>query len=49
MLKVLKQLGGLIWNRKKFWMLPIVLALVIIAVLLLVGELAPLAPFVYPL
>ncbi len=33
--------------RKKWWLLPIVLALVLLGVLLLTAESSPLAPFLY--
>ena len=36
-----------VWSNKRFWLLPLGLALLIVALLVALGEVDPLAPFVY--
>lgn len=38
-----------LWRRKRFWLIPFVITLVIVAMLLLVGEVTGVAPFIYTL
>jgi hypothetical protein len=39
---------AMIWQNKKFWMIPIILVLLLFAVLLILGA-TPVAPFIYTL
>jgi hypothetical protein len=43
------ELLSFLWLRKRFWLIPFVLTLVLVAVLLLVGEVTGVAPFIYTL
>ena len=47
------QVIGDIWNfmkvRKKWWLLPILITLVIVGVLIFLGTSTPLSPFIYAL
>ena len=38
-----------LWRRKRFWLIPFVVTLLLVAVLLLVGEVTGIAPFIYTL
>jgi hypothetical protein len=44
---------GDFWNfmkvRKKWWLLPIIITLVLIGVLIIFGQASPLSPFIYAL
>ncbi|MEK6837229.1 MAG: DUF5989 family protein [Nanoarchaeota archaeon] len=44
---------GDVWNflrvRKKWWLLPIIVTLVLVGVLVLFGQATPLSPFIYAL
>ena len=48
-LSILKEIFGFLAVRKKWWLLPIVLVLVLMMGLLLVTEGSALAPFIYAL
>jgi len=58
-MKVLRNVAGgtgtvgelvtLLWRAKRFWMIPFVIVLVLLALLLLVGEATGVAPFIYTL
>ena len=43
------ELLSFLWRRKRFWLIPCVITLVLVAVLLLVGEATGVAPFIYTL
>lgn len=47
MIDVLKELWALLKERKKFWLLPIILVLLLLGVLLVFGSGSVLAPFIY--
>jgi hypothetical protein len=49
MLSVLTELWGLMRERKKFWLLPIVLATFIFGSLILITQGSAIAPFIYTL
>lgn len=38
-----------LWRRKRFFLIPFVITLLLVAVLLLVGEVTGVAPFIYTL
>jgi hypothetical protein len=43
------ELLSFLWRRKRYWLIPFVVILLLIGVLLLVGEVTGGAPFVYTL
>jgi uncharacterized protein DUF5989 len=43
------ELFRFLWARKLWWLVPVVAALLLVAVLLLVGEATGIAPFIYTL
>jgi len=45
----LKDLWGFLSKRKKFWLLPLILVLILLSVLLILANTTALAPFIYPL
>jgi hypothetical protein len=47
-LRILKEFGAYLWEGKKFWLLPIIAALLIVGGLVVVSEMSPLSPFIYP-
>jgi len=46
---VLKDLWGFMRERKKFWLLPIIVVFAILGVLIVFGGASALAPFIYSL
>lgn len=48
-LALLSEFMDFIRYRKAWWMLPVVIALLVIGVLIIVAESSTLAPFIYPL
>lgn len=49
MLELLKDLYGFMSERKKFWLMPIILVMVLLGTLIMVAEGSALAPFIYSL
>jgi uncharacterized protein DUF5989 len=43
------ELFSFLWRRKHFFLIPFVVTLILVAVLLLVGEVTGVAPFIYTL
>jgi hypothetical protein len=43
------ELFSFLWTRKRFFLIPFVVTLILVAVLLLVGEVTGVAPFIYTL
>jgi hypothetical protein len=48
-LGVLAALLALLWRDRMWWLVPAVLALLVVAMLATLGAATPLAPFIYPL
>lgn len=48
MKRVITDLGTFIWEQRKFWLIPIVAALLLVGTLVILSETSPLAPFIYP-
>ncbi len=48
MKKLLSEFGQFIWEGRKFWILPILAALLLVGGLVIVSESSPLSPFIYP-
>ncbi len=49
MLDFLKDLWGFMRERKKFWMAPIIIVLLLLGVLIVLAEGSAVAPFIYTL
>lgn len=49
MFDLLKDLWGLLRERKKFWLAPVILTLMILGALLVLTEGSAIAPFIYTL
>ncbi len=49
MLDLLKDLFGFMRERKKFWMAPIIVVLLLLATLIVLAEGSVVAPFIYTL
>jgi hypothetical protein len=49
MVSFLKELWGFLKTRKKWWLLPIILILLILGILIIFTEGSAIAPFVYTL
>jgi hypothetical protein len=49
MLEFLKDLWGFMRERKKFWMAPIIIILVLLGMLIVLAEGSAIAPFIYTL
>jgi len=45
----MKELASFLWERKKFWMIPVIVILVLIGFLVLVAGGSALSPFIYTL
>lgn len=43
------ELLSFLWGRKRFWLIPFVVMLLVVGVLILVGEVTGVAPFIYTL
>jgi competence protein ComGC len=48
-MEFLKELFSFLKTRKKFWMLPLIIVLLILAVLIVLTSVSALAPFIYTL
>jgi hypothetical protein len=42
-------LAAMVWQRKLWWMVPLLLALVLVGSLLFLAQATPLGPLIYPL
>ena len=49
MIELLQDLWGFMRERKKFWMAPIIIVLVLLGVLIVLAEGSAIAPFIYTL
>jgi len=49
MLELMKDIFGLLIQRKKYWLLPIILVMLLLASLIVFAEGSVLAPFIYSL
>lgn len=47
-LSVISQIWGFLKDRKKYWLLPIMLTLALIGLLVVIGQSTGLGPFIYP-
>lgn len=49
MIELLLDLWGFLKARKKFWLLPIIIIMILLATLIVVAQNAVIAPFIYTL
>lgn len=49
MLNTVGELFGFLWQRKLWWLMPMVLLLFVFAVLIILGSTAGVGPFIYTL
>jgi hypothetical protein len=49
MLDLLKDLWGFMRERKKFWLAPIIVVMVLLGALLVLAQVSAVAPFIYTL
>jgi len=47
MLELIKELWGFVKHRKKFWLLPIIIVMLLLGVLIVLVEGSAIAPFIY--
>lgn len=47
-MKLIREFGQFLWEGRKFWLVPIVAALLLVGALVVFSELSPLSPFIYP-
>lgn len=43
------ELMSFLWRRKRYWLIPFVITLLLVGALILVGEVTGVAPFIYTL
>jgi len=48
-LYLLKDLWAFMKERKKWWLLPIIIMLVLVGILIIFGQASPVSPFIYAL
>ena len=48
-LAILGELFGFLWRRKAYWLIPLVAMLALVALLVAIGSVAGIGPFVYTL
>lgn len=46
---ILRELFVFLWERKMWWLIPMLMVLVLFAILLVFAQSSPLAPFIYTL
>ncbi|MCM8786239.1 MAG: DUF5989 family protein [Candidatus Omnitrophica bacterium] len=48
-MEVIKELVKFLWERKKIWLIPLVIILFLVGILILVSSITGISPFIYPL
>jgi hypothetical protein len=48
MQKVVSEFANYVWEGRKFWLIPILAALLMVGGLMVVSSSSPLSPFIYP-
>jgi hypothetical protein len=46
---IVAELLSFLWSRKRYWLIPFVVMLILVGALILVGEVTGVAPFIYTL
>lgn len=46
--RTVKEVGGFLKKRKKYWLAPLIISLILIGIIVVVGESSALGPLVYP-
>jgi hypothetical protein len=49
MFELLKDISGFMMKRKKFWLLPVIVVMILLGALLVLGQGSAVAPFIYTL
>jgi hypothetical protein len=49
MFELIRDIGAFLWERKKWWLAPAILAILLVALLVIAGGSTALSPFVYSL
>jgi len=49
MMETLKELFQFLWKKKKFWLVPVILIILIIGILIILSSGSAVAPFIYPI
>lgn len=47
-MKVVREFGMFLWEGRKFWLIPIAAALLLVGGLVVFSSTSPLSPFIYP-
>ncbi len=47
MLELFKDLGQFLWERKQWWLFPVIISILLIALLIIFGGSSVITPFVY--
>lgn len=47
-IRVVREVGGFLKARKKYWLGPIIAMLLLLGILVVLGESSALGPFIYP-
>lgn len=47
-MKLIREFGQFLWEGRKFWLAPIVAALLLVGALVIFSQTSPLSPFIYP-
>lgn len=48
-LGIVGELFAFLWKRKLYWMIPLIVSLLVIAILIIFGSSSPLGAFIYPM
>jgi len=48
-METLKELFQFLWRKKKFWLIPLILIILIIGFLIVLSASSAVAPFIYPI
>jgi hypothetical protein len=47
MLELIKDISQFMWERKQYWIVPVIISVVLVAILIIFGGSAAVTPFVY--
>lgn len=46
---ILREFFGYLWKRKKWWLIPVIIFLILLGIVIALSETAAVAPFIYTL
>lgn len=49
MIRLTREFAQYLWSHRKWWLVPVVLALLVVGMLVALSQASPLSPFIYPL